>query len=59
MNGIFANHRRMGHGFRFLLPPFLYYPPFLKNFHINHFFFKIFIIIPFSSFYNISRRHPS
>ena len=41
------NHRRMGHGFRFLLPPFLYYPPFLKfsyksflfqNFH-NHSFF--------------------
>jgi hypothetical protein len=20
-------HRRVGHGFRFLLPPFLYYPP--------------------------------
>jgi hypothetical protein len=41
MNGIFANHRRMGHGFRFLLTPFLYYPPFLKNFHINHISFKI------------------
>ena len=24
----------MGHGFRFLLPPFLYYPPFFQNFHI-------------------------
>ena len=43
-------HRRMGHGFRFLLPPFLYYP--LS-------FFQIFIIIPFSSFDNISRRHTS
>ena len=43
-------HRRMGHGFRFLLPPFLYYP--LS-------FFKIFIIIPFSKFDNISRRHTS
>jgi hypothetical protein len=36
------DHRRMGHGFRFLLPPFLYYPPP---------FCKIFIkIIPFSKF---------
>ena len=42
-----VNHRHMGHGFRFLLPPFLYYPPFSKcsyksflfqNFH-NHSFF--------------------
>ena len=33
-------HRRMGHGFRFLLPPFLYYPPFFQNFHINHSFSK-------------------
>ena len=41
-------HRRMGHEFRFLFPPsFLYYPP----------FFKIFIIIRFFSFDNISRRH--
>ena len=39
-------HRRMGHGFRFLLPPFLYYPLF-QNFHINHSFFKMFIIIRF------------
>ena len=43
-------HRRMGHGFRFLLPPFLYYPPppvfskfsyesfLFQNFH-NHSFF--------------------
>jgi hypothetical protein len=23
----YSSHRRMGHGFRFLLPPFLYYPP--------------------------------
>ena len=28
-------------------PPFLYYPPFFQNFHINHSFFKIFIIIRF------------
>jgi hypothetical protein len=41
------NHRRMGHEFRFLLPPFFYYPPFIQNFHINHSFFKIFIIIRF------------
>ena len=34
-------HRRMGHGFRFLPPPFF------QNFHINHYFFKIFIIIRF------------
>jgi hypothetical protein len=47
----------MGHGFRFL-PPFLYYPPFFQNFH-NYSFFKIFIIIRFSSFDNISRRHRS
>ena len=41
-------HRRMGHGFRFLLPPFsLLPPPFFQNFHINHSFFKIFIIIHF------------
>ena len=52
-------HRRMGHGFRFLLPPFLYYPPFFQNVHINHSFFKIFIIIRFSSSDNISRRHTS
>ena len=42
------SHRRMGHGFRFLIPPFLYYPPPLfQNFHIKHSFFKIFIIIRF------------
>jgi hypothetical protein len=53
-------HRCMGHGFRFLLPSFLYYPlPFFLNFHINHSFFKIYIIIRFSSFDNISRRHTS
>ena len=40
-------------------PPFLYYPPFFQNFHINHSFFKIFIIIRFSSFDNISRHHTS
>ena len=45
---ISINHRRMGHGFRFLLLLFLYYP-----------LFKIFIIIRFSSFDNISRRHAS
>ena len=50
-------HRRMGHEFCFLLPLFLYYPPFFKIFHINHSFFKIFIV--FSSFDNISRRHTS
>ena len=48
------DHRRMGHGFRFLLPPFLYYPPPLfskfsyksflfQNFH-NHSFFLHFTI---------------
>ena len=47
INYLWLNHRRMGHGFRFLLPPFLYYPPFFQNFHINHSFFKIFIIIRF------------
>jgi hypothetical protein len=49
----------MGHGFRFLLPPFLYYPSFFKIFRNKHSFFKIFIIIRFSSFDNISRRHTS
>ena len=34
-------------------------PPFFQNFHIHHSFFKIFIIIRFSSFDNISRRHIS
>ena len=34
-------------------------PTFFQNFHINHSFFKIFIIIRFSSFDNISRRHTS
>ena len=48
-------HRRMGHGFRFLLPLFSTTPLF-QNFHINHSFFTIFIIIRFSSFDNISRR---
>ena len=33
--------------------------PLFQNFHINHSFFKIFIIIRFSSFDNISRRHTS
>jgi hypothetical protein len=51
-------HRRMRHGFRFLLPPFSTILLF-QNFHINHSFFKIFIIIRFSSFDNISRRHTS
>ena len=55
----YQKHRRMGHGFRFLLPPFLYYSTLFQNFHINHSFFKIFIIIRFSSFDNISRRHTS
>jgi hypothetical protein len=44
----------MEHGFRFLLLPL-----FFQNFHINHSFFKICIIIRFSSFDNISRRHTS
>ena len=34
-------------------------PPFFQNFHINHSFFKIFVIIRFSPFDNISRRHTS
>ena len=34
-------------------------PPFFQKFYINHSFFKIFIIIRFSSFDNISRRHTS
>ena len=34
-------------------------PPFFQNFLINHSFFKIYIIIRFSSFDNISRRHIS
>ena len=50
-------HRRMGHGFRFFLT--LFSTPFFQNFHINHSFYKIFIIIRFSSFDNISRRHTS
>ena len=33
--------------------------PLFQNFHINHSFFKIFIIIRFSSFDNISRRYTS
>ena len=33
--------------------------PFFQNFHMNHSFFKIFIIIRFSSFDNISRRRTS
>jgi hypothetical protein len=39
-------------------PPFSLLPPFFQNFH-NYSFFKIFIIIRFSSFDNISRRHRS
>ena len=39
--------------------PFSLLPPLFQNVHINHSFFKIFIIIPFSSFDNISRRHTS
>ena len=39
--------------------PFSLLPPFSQNFHINHSFFKIFTIIRFSSFDNISRRHTS
>jgi hypothetical protein len=42
-----VGHRRMGHGFRFLLPPFSLLPPFFLNFHINHSYFKNFIIIRF------------
>ena len=49
----------MGHGFRFLLAPFSLLPPLFQNFHINHSFYNIFIIIRFSSFDNISRRHTS
>ena len=41
-------------------PLFCTNPPFFfQNFHLNHSFFKIFIIIRFSSFDNISRRHTS
>ena len=39
-------------------PLFSTTPPLFQNFH-NHPFFKNFIIIPFSSFDNISRRHTS
>ena len=42
------------HGAWISFPP----PPFFQNFH-NHSFFKIFIMIRFSSFDNISRRHTS
>ena len=51
-------HRRMGHGFRFLLP-FSLLPPFFSKFSYKSFLFKIFIITRFSSFDNISRRHTS
>ena len=44
-----SDHRRMGHEFRFLLPPLFSTTPLFQNFH-NHSFFKIFIIIRFSSF---------
>ena len=45
----------MGHGFRFLLPFSLLPPPFFfQNFHINHSFFKIFIIIRFFLYLTIS-----
>ena len=49
------------HGAWISFPPSPFYllPPFFQNFHINHSFFKIFIIIRFSSFDNISRRHTS
>ena len=40
IKSMYSKHRCMGHGFRFLLPPFSLLPP----------FFKIFIIIPFSKF---------
>jgi hypothetical protein len=40
-------------------PPFSLLPPFFQNFHINYSFFKIVIIIRFSSFDKISRRHTS
>jgi len=47
-----------GMDFRFLLPLFSTTPLFFQNFH-SHSFFKIFMIIRFSSFVNISRRHTS
>jgi hypothetical protein len=42
-----------------ILMKLIRYPPFFQNFHINHSFFKMFIIIRFSSFDNISWRHTS
>ena len=53
-----TKHRRMGHGFRFL-PPFSLLSPLFQKFHNHSPFFKIFIIIRFSSFDYISRRHTS
>ena len=41
------NHRRMGHGFRFLPPPFSLLPPLFSKFSYKSFLFKIFIIIRF------------
>ena len=55
-------YRSQAHGawISFPPPPFLYYPLFfLQNIHIDYSFFKIFIIIRFSSFDNISRCHTS
>jgi len=52
-------HRRMGAWISFPPPPFLYYPPPFSKFSYKSFLFKIFIIIRFSSFDNISRRHTS
>ena len=51
---IYLKHRRMGHGFRFLLLPFLYYPLFSKfsyksflfqNFHNHSFFLHLTIAV--------------
>ena len=35
-------HRHMGHGFRLLLPPFLYYPPLFSKFSYKSFLFQNF-----------------
>jgi hypothetical protein len=53
----FVDHWKIaGRGLEVMLPKDG--TPFFQNFH-NHSFFKIVIIIRFSSFDNISRRHTS
>ena len=49
-------HNTQAHGawISFPPPPFSLLPPLFQNFH-NHSFFKMFIIIRFSSFDNISK----